>query len=376
MLPADVYRPGRYPPGPNWAQFGDPYLEKAFAGLSAEAEDALRQKSEFTRQMHRERFKKLGIIPMQPPIAGTMAALLAPPVTEREIQRQSFLPLEDDGYVTADEGPEPPQESGLMRLASGAAGEAASLIGSGLANAATTAVANLAGAGPVAATVASGAAQILKPIATNLVVGGAKMAAKAGGAVLNAAQNHFDSAVDFYVDGARQTASSIADRFKDKSPLQLLLENPNPSFRDIISFIDSARTQEPPPQNELTQAIDRNVRLGYEPPPWEPSGATPALTAGGSSSSSSSSAPRPAAPRYTSYNTVQEWLANVKNRGAMVEELYKRPGWAKAVGITNEKGYHGSNSREELAKKLKKMKREDLAKILIYLDAPGGAVLT
>ena len=60
----------------------------------------------------------------------------------------------------------------------------------------------------------------------------------------------------------------------------------------------------------------------------------------------------------------------------MVEELYKRPGWAKAVGITNEQGYHGSNSREELAKKLRKMKREDLAKILIYLDAPGGAVLT
>ena len=59
----------------------------------------------------------------------------------------------------------------------------------------------------------------------------------------------------------------------------------------------------------------------------------------------------------------------------MVEELYKRPGWAKAVGITNAQGYHGSNSRKELAKKLKKM-REDLAKILIYLDAPGGAVLT
>jgi putative protein kinase ArgK-like GTPase of G3E family len=74
---------------------------------------------------------------------------------------------------------------------------------------------------------------------------------------------------------------------------------------------------------------------------------------------------------------VQEWLTHVKNRGVLVEEIYKRPGWAAALGITDAQGFHRADSSEELRRKLKTMTRAELATILIYLDSQstGGGVM-
>ena len=72
------------------------------------------------------------------------------------------------------------------------------------------------------------------------------------------------------------------------------------------------------------------------------------------------------------YNDVDEWLANVKSKGALVEEIYKRPGWAAAMGVQNSKGYSSDNQSEILRNKLKKMDRAELARILIHLDSRAG----
>ena len=67
MLPADKYRPGSYPPGPNWPSFGDPYLQRAFRGLSAEANVTLQDKHERMRQLHKDRLDKQGFSSIPPP---------------------------------------------------------------------------------------------------------------------------------------------------------------------------------------------------------------------------------------------------------------------------------------------------------------------
>ena len=61
MLPLDVYRPGTYPPGPGWPQWGDPNLDKAFRGLSEEANANLMKKREDMRTFHTERLQKQGL---------------------------------------------------------------------------------------------------------------------------------------------------------------------------------------------------------------------------------------------------------------------------------------------------------------------------
>jgi hypothetical protein len=72
--------------------------------------------------------------------------------------------------------------------------------------------------------------------------------------------------------------------------------------------------------------------------------------------SRSAQGPRPE----TSYDNADEWLQHVSNRGALVEELYKRPNW---------KSFIGAHSTPELRKKLLQLSPHDLAEILVKLDS-------
>jgi hypothetical protein len=71
-------------------------------------------------------------------------------------------------------------------------------------------------------------------------------------------------------------------------------------------------------------------------------------------------APEPPNHFEHSYKTPEEWLSFSKNRGVLVEQIYKRSNWKQALGVSAEK--------DEIRKKLLKMKSHDLAQILVDLD--------
>jgi hypothetical protein len=75
------------------------------------------------------------------------------------------------------------------------------------------------------------------------------------------------------------------------------------------------------------------------------------------SKASATAAPR---PYEHSYGSQEEWLQFSKNRGVLVEELYKRPRWREFIQAVNEKN--------DLRKKLLRMSASDLADILVKLD--------
>ena len=66
MLPATVYRPGKYPPSQKWPQWGDPQLDKAFASLSEEAHAHMLHKHEDMRKFHKARLEKQGLTQVEP----------------------------------------------------------------------------------------------------------------------------------------------------------------------------------------------------------------------------------------------------------------------------------------------------------------------
>ena len=78
-----------------------------------------------------------------------------------------------------------------------------------------------------------------------------------------------------------------------------------------------------------------------------------------SGSSSSSSGPARARPE-VSFSSEKDWLEHVQSKTALVEELYKRPNWRDIVQHLNS---------SDLRKKMGKLSREDIAKMLVALDA-------
>ena len=62
-----------------------------------------------------------------------------------------------------------------------------------------------------------------------------------------------------------------------------------------------------------------------------------------------------------SYKTPEGWLQFSKNRGTLVEEIYKRSNWREHLGVTAEKN--------EIRQKLLKLKPKDLAQMLVDLDS-------
>jgi hypothetical protein len=72
---------------------------------------------------------------------------------------------------------------------------------------------------------------------------------------------------------------------------------------------------------------------------------------------------QPPAPRRpdVTFDTAQEWLEYSRNRGVLVEQLYKRPNWRQCLNVAREKN--------DLRKKLLSMTSEDLVELLVQLDA-------
>jgi len=292
----------------------------------------------------------------------------------------------------------PPEEpSGFMKQVEDLADQAAGSVGGAISAFAVengTELALAAGAAPglvAAGAMAAGAA--LAPVAKEVVKGVGSLALNAGRNIVNDQIETFN----FYKDLGKGALDIAYPNWRNKSPLELLIEIPKLTAQDIIRNL---LTQE----DDLTRGdtellpIGRNVR---DPPPWlpgapefKPRSYQPAIpytkpeSYGPSnppprSSSSSAAPPRaepsstapPQAANYTVYNNVGEWLEKVKSKGALVEEIYKRDGWRAAMGVQNSKGYSSDNQSQILRNKLGKMDRMELARILIHLDKQAGHIM-
>jgi len=114
MQPVPAYHPENYPPhGEQWPHFGDPQLDKALASISAEAHTALVKKRVENQPMHMERLQYHNLAPRA---SVTHVGAAEQPMGETQ---------SDSGFVSAgdaqgeQEEEEPPQSSGIRRMASG-----------------------------------------------------------------------------------------------------------------------------------------------------------------------------------------------------------------------------------------------------------------
>ena len=120
------------------------------------------------------------------------------------------------------------------------------------------------------------------------------------------------------------------------------------SLADIIWAMNADNTAEDPPA-EPTPALG-----------WLPSFRGPSSSVGAIGSSSSSS---------SGHDADVEELSK-RNKGYLVEEIYKQPGWAKMFGREDERGY-STGETAEFRKRLSKMSSHDLAEVLTRLRSSG-----
>ena len=430
MLPADIYRPGSYPPGPNWPRFGDPFLNKAFAGLSAEAQANLREKHEKMRQFHKDRLEKQGLsnVSMDPPPpwdpwAGPGgppppgggwrppsrdSSIFREPVEFNEEPDDAIVPVARPAFLPPPLADDPPAQPGIMDRFGELADQAAGVVGSNLSALAIEKGAELAlaaGAAPgVVAAGAVAAGSALAPVAKEIVKGAGRLA-------YNVADFAVGEPVRFWMDEGRHALNQARQRFGERAPLETLISIPVLTAQDVIQhFLNQHSDLLAARSNDLLTAGDtdllpvgRNVRM---PPAWLPgapqfrptnyqpsssnSSAQMALPAGtpetygpenpyNQSSSSSSSAHQEASssssrPRHDAtflvYRDVDEWLANVPNRGGLVEQIWRRPGWMRVMGVEDLR--RGSQRQGDFKEQIRRMSRRELARLLVYLDEQAG----
>ena len=108
MLPVTPYRPGKYPPGPQWTQFGDDVLGHAMSNTSEEARQKLAAKREGMAQFHMDRLQRGGFAPV-PRMQGAVHHTFADHNDPEEeyvdaydrVERPAHLPR--SGYETPSE---------------------------------------------------------------------------------------------------------------------------------------------------------------------------------------------------------------------------------------------------------------------------------
>ena len=136
------------------------------------------------------------------------------------------------------------------------------------------------------------------------------------------------------------------------------LESSDISVGDFVAGIQAMREAMELPDRPSTHAAITDGSQAALPGPAirrRNRMATPPPRRSGSSSSSSARA-RPE----VSFSSEKDWLEHVQSKTALVEELYKRPNWRDIVQHLNS---------SDLRKKMGKLSREDIAKMLVALDA-------
>ena len=215
-------------------------------------------------------------------------------------------------------------------------------------------------------------AERLRKVAGTLGQGVVSVASTLGqgvSSVLDAGQEMYDFNTQFYKNAAQSIVQSVSS--SARSNIKHLFEKTQKlNFDDVLKALQEAAKRKPTSDNFLTDAIDRNVRLGKTLPDWNPSNPTLSLSSSSSSSQAAqaSQTAQSSTPNYVSYNTISEWETKGKTKGLLVEQVYMRPNWADFLGVVNASGFHKADSGGELRQKLGKMTRKDLAKLLLHLD--------
>jgi arsenate reductase-like glutaredoxin family protein len=224
----------------------------------------------------------------------------------------------------------------------------------------------------VAMSIGSGALSVASAVGSG--------ALNVAGAVLEAGQREFDNTVQDYMQLGSFIKEKVKEKLKDQSMNHVkhfLLSPTKPTFMDFMNALYEAK-QAYPADSLLEGPMTQQFKLGYNT--WDPTGSTKALTSSSSSSSSSSSTqPAPSGPPtsfspqshdtdFKSFDSIKEWKEKGGGKGSMVDQLYKRPEWGKFLGVVNSKGFFQDDAGPELRKQLRRMSRDDIAKIILQLD--------
>jgi len=455
MLAVQPYRPGRYPPGRNWIQFGDDSLGHAISAAD-EAWGKLAAKRQGMAQFHMDRLQKGGLVPLSANPMPRFAQPVQNAFTAHLDREDQFVEAYDrpqdlpkTGYETPSEAtlspissprelaiPEPSSssleplgrvaragfelvghagnyagtslkhnlEDGVAMAKSGLA--VAGQVGTVLAKASKRkasasvrraargaaqavsfahqsaaaamepgsntrlAIAETAHATGALASSAAGAAKtVLETAGPPIIHGGYAAAAVTAhglkhGAIATAhGVGHVAHGVGHVAAAAADVASThVIPALKEGYHYGMTLASEALSkaslkATDIIEALNELKGEEGfsahnALENGRTEAIGngRQQRKSRTDTPPRRRNVKPAAAA----------ATPPEKPAYDhSYNNAQEWLEYSHNRGALVEELYKRPNWRNLVQHSN---------TPELRKKLLAMSPTELAEILVKLD--------
>ena len=435
MLPIQRWRPRTYPPGPQFAQFGDDLLGHSVS-LADEARAKLAEKRRGMSGFHMERLQNAGLLPGQSNIHHAFAthqfethadpeqafvdafdrpqhlphngyetpseATVSPPTSPRTNQQLAIdtpIPASPPGspresvlaplgrvaragfHVAAETGMQVAQYAGtslkknvaatasLAHTGLVTAGQIGHALGNSSARAASQQVRVVASHAHAAAQPGSNTRQALAETAHTLhetlgppMVYGASAAAHAigqGGAMTAKGVGH--GAV-IAGHGLKHVAIGTAHVVghglsKGGEMAARIFSAASISAMDILKALDEMHTHEMVPHASSHYAIGN--------------GHQDAIGNGGSSRSRTDTPPKnrsrskvhePAKAKPTfehNYSTADEWLEYVRNKGALVEELYKRPNWTTFIKHHN---------TPELRKKIGKMTPRDLAEIIVKLD--------
>jgi hypothetical protein len=240
--------------------------------------------------------------------------------------------------------------------------EAAPLILEASANKATQAAA-------LAQSVALATPQVLRGVAdvtTTHVVPAAAALGRSARKVGNVAATHVIPAIGPAAGAVGRHGVSLLSSALNSATLNVI---------DIVNALEELQKEEPrySTYNALTEGSFQALRDGggatrrnrnATPPPSGARSRKP--DPGESSSSSSSSAPAGgrdahASTQRTMFQTKDEYSEHFKNKGELVEELYKRPNWQHLISQI-----HGD---DELRKKMGKLTKKNLIDILYKVDS-------
>ena len=430
MLAVRPYHAGGYPPpGRRWPQFGDPALEAALGGADS-IRSKLQAKRDAMRSVHLGRLEDQGIVPMGAPAAHPAAAGVAafdhfqlpPPAAPVHLGRVGpgesvpSTPERNGVDISVPSTPTPlpaipkfpfpspehfnigsptsiatmspppqsyspdraevtPQPSAAtfvgqalrnQAAAAGGAVSAAMQPGSQARTMAHSAASTIALAGPPivhgAHAIAHLAGEVVPPIAAAAVTGASAIghaAMAAGPPAARAVGRVASAAARGAGHGAMALGGALAHgASRGVEMARAALESSDISVGDFVAGIQAMREAMELPDRPSTHAAITDGSQAALPGPairHRNRMATPPPRRSGSSSSSSARA-RPE----VSFSSEKDWLEHVQSKTALVEELYKRPNWRDIVQHLNS---------SDLRKKMGKLSREDIAKMLVALDA-------
>ena len=300
-------------------------------------------------------------------MASSASSASQPGSNTRQMMHAASLPISYGGGLLASGA----QAAGTKAIDLTKAGgqmalEAAPLILEASANKATQAAA-------LAQSVALATPQVLKGVAdvttTHVVPAAAALGRSASVAarkVGNVAATHVIPAIGSAAGAVGRHGVSLLSSALNSATLNVI---------DIVNALEELQKEEPrySTYNALTEGSFQALRDGggatrrnrnATPPPSGARSRKP--DPGESSSSSSSSAPAGgrdahASTQRTMFQTKDEYSEHFKNKGELVEELYKRPNWQQLISQI-----HGD---DELRKKMGKLTKKNLIDILYKVDS-------